>query len=109
MARKVGDLSFGLFATREYLALRGTPTSVAALGQHDLIGGDVDTQVLVGLRALGLKIDRDALQYRCDDRFTAWQLLNANCGIGIAYVGQDNAAPKLVQILPDLPNLKLPV
>lgn len=109
IARKLGDLGLALFATQNYLDRRGTPVSAADLARHDLIGGDADGQVLEGLRALGVDINRDGFRYRCDDRFVAWQLLVAGCGIGAAHLAQGKSVPSLVRILPDVAIIKLPV
>lgn len=109
ITRKLGDLYFALFATQDYLDRRGTPVSIADLGQHDLIGGDADDQVLQGLNALGLDLQREGLRYRCDDRPTAWQLLTAGCGIGVAHLCQGKSVPGLVRVLPDMTPGKLPV
>lgn len=109
IARKLGDLGFALFATQNYLDRRGTPRSVADLAQHDLIGGDADGQVLEGLRSLGVDIDREGFRYRCDDRFVAWQLLVAGCGVGAAHLAQGKSMPDLVRVLPDVATMKLPV
>ena len=109
IARKLGDLYFALFATQDYLDRRGMPRSVAELGQHDLIGGDGDDQVLRGLQSLGLDLEREGFRYRCDDRPTAWQLLNAGCGIGVAHLSQGRSVPGLVRVLPEVASGKLPV
>lgn len=109
IARKLGDLGLALFATQDYLDRRGTPVSPADLAAHDLIGGDADGQVLEGLRSLGVDIDREGFRYRCDDRFVAWQLLVAGCGIGAAHLAQGKSVPNLVRVLPDVPAMRLPV
>lgn len=109
IARKLGDLDFALFATQDYLDRRGTPQSVADLAQHDLIGGDADSQVLDGLRSLGVDINREGFRYRCDDRYVAWQLLVAGCGVGAAHLAQGTSIPNLIRVLPDIATIKLPV
>lgn len=109
IARKLGELDLALFGTQDYLDRRGTPLSVAELAQHDLIGGDADTQVLEGLRSLSLDIDREGFRYRCDDRFVTWQMLVAGCGIGAAHLSQGKSMPDLVRVLPDVPTIRLPV
>jgi DNA-binding transcriptional LysR family regulator len=109
IARKLGALRFGLFATKDYLNLYGLPIDVADLSNHDLIGGDADGQVLQGLQSLGASIVEEDFRYRCDDRFTAWQLLLAGCGIGVAHLSQGLAQPCLIRILPDIPTMELPV
>jgi DNA-binding transcriptional LysR family regulator len=109
IARKLGELSFGLFARQDYLDRHGTPTSLAELTDHDLLGGDTDTQVLGGLQSLGLDISQRDFRFRCDDRIAAWQLLVSGCGIGVAHLLQRRLSPELVRVLPDTPTMKLPV
>jgi len=109
IARKLGELKLALFATQDYLDRRGTPVTLDDLYEHDLIGGDGDGQVLSGLQSMGLKIERDGIRYRCDDRFMAWKLLIGNCGIGAAHLAQGASMPGLVRVLPDIPALELPV
>jgi DNA-binding transcriptional LysR family regulator len=38
LARRLGEMRFGIFAAQRYLDRRGTPRTVAALGGHDWIG-----------------------------------------------------------------------
>jgi DNA-binding transcriptional LysR family regulator len=109
IARKLGDINFGLFAAKAYLHRRGTPASVADLADHDLIGDDGNTQVLQGLQYLGLKMDRDGLRFRCDDRYAAWELLRTGCGIGVAHLSQGLADPRLARVLPDTAVFAMPV
>lgn len=109
IARKLGDLSFGLFAAKTYLDRRGTPASVADLATHDIIGGDANAQVLQALQSLGLKMDRDRLRFRCDDRYAAWELLRSGCGVGIAHLSQGLAEACLARVLPDKALFTMPV
>ncbi len=109
IARKLGVLRFGLFASKDYLSLHGTPVDVADLHNHDLIGGDADDQVLQGLQSIGSSIVQKDFRYRCDDRFTAWQLLTAGCGIGVAHLSQGLSDTGLVRVLPSIPPMELPV
>ena len=41
IARHLVDIGFGLYASPEYLAKRGTPTTIEELSDHDMVGLDV--------------------------------------------------------------------
>jgi DNA-binding transcriptional LysR family regulator len=102
VARKVGTISLGLYAHRDYLACRGSPVSVAELDNHDFIGPDrarSDLQLAVALHA---GLTRERFKVRVDSHPT--QLALARAGLGIAVVQRPigRADPLLVPVLPEL-------
>lgn len=105
----VGDLSLGVFATRDYLARRGVPTNMEELQHHDVVGMDKSPRILEGFRAAGSEVDRDFFKTRCDESATYWALVCAGCGIGFAQRAVARKSPELVEIPLDLGLPKLPV
>lgn len=108
VTRHLGDTRIGAFAAQSYVRRRGQPRSVAEAAQHDIIGQDRETQLLDGMRALGLPATREMFAYRCDDVATAWQLVRAGAGIGFIQHSLGRRDPDLVEIdlgvsLPVLP------
>ena len=108
VTRHLGDTALGAFATKAYLARRGTPSNPAELVGHDIIGQDRETLLLDGMRALGLPATRDWFALRCDDVATGWELVRAGCGIGFAQRSLGLRDPLLQEIhtgvaLPVLP------
>jgi DNA-binding transcriptional LysR family regulator len=92
VARKLGTISFRLYAAPTYLGRRGTPRTLDELRKHDgvLIGG--------GLRELPL-IPRTV----CDDKLFARAALQAGAGIGLlpSFLAEPSVASgSLVRVLP---------
>ncbi len=109
IARKLGEISSGLFAHKSYLATRGTPRSFADLAQHDFIGFDRNSLIIDAMKSFGVHRVREDFPVRCDDQAVYWELTKAGCGIGATQMRLGLEAPDMVQVLPDLPLENLPV
>lgn len=109
VARKLGVVGLGVYASAVYLKRRGEPRSLADLVSHDLIGMDADDTLLRGFAALGMPIAREAFVLRCDDHATTWNMLRSGLGIGFVshYVGRTD--PLVQRLLPDLQIPSLPM
>ncbi|MBL0730079.1 LysR family transcriptional regulator [Piscinibacter sp. HJYY11] len=105
IAKRVGRVTLGAYAHRDYLARRGTPRQPGDLQHHDLIAGDQDEQVLQGLRGAGLDVDKVVFALRSDDLVVHWQAVRAGLGVGFVadYVAATDAA-----VTPLLPMLRVP-
>ncbi len=109
IARHLGGMKIGMFATRAYVARKGLPTSVRDIGAHDFVGYNDDPAIVVGMRGLGMRIDKHFFKVRCDQQAVHWQLVRAGCGIGFTQERIGRADPEMVQIMPGLPLPVLPV
>lgn len=106
MARRLGTVSGGLFASPDYLLARGVPTSAQALAEHDLLVHSAlarESALRGGLKGLG---EKPAIQV---NDFGALRLL-ALGGHGIAFLptfvsGPDQASGELVRVLSHVPDL----
>ena len=108
IARKVGDLKLAAFATPDYLARRGAPSSMSDFLHHDVVGYDRDSSLLDGLRAAGLDIDRHFFSLRCDSQVVCWHMVLAGFGIGLNQQQIGATEPRVQQLdigtaLPVLP------
>lgn len=108
-ARHIGDLPIVACAHRSYLERRGTPGSVAELGDHDLIGMDRSTLMLDSAHQFGLALERDSFALRTDSQTLLWELTRAGLGIGFAQISLVQQSPGIVSILPQLTLPTLPV
>jgi DNA-binding transcriptional LysR family regulator len=80
-ARRIGQIRLPFCAHESYLAAHGTPTSLAELTGHTLIGYDrLEPPARVG-KALGLAITRDLFALRTDNELA--QLAHLRAGFGI--------------------------
>ena len=111
IARHIGQIDVGLHATADYLHRRGTPTSVAQLAEHTLIGYDQPTpfirEVAKSLRGL----DRESFSLRSDSDVAQLALIRSGAGIGFCQVAiarkvAAGSAP-LVRVLPEHYHFKL--
>jgi DNA-binding transcriptional LysR family regulator len=82
VAKKVGDLTIGFYATPEYIERRGLPTSFDELAQHTLIGFDRAFPDMVRDLSIGRPITRDLFALRTDSDVAQFAALKAGFGIG---------------------------
>lgn len=101
VARKLGDMCFGLFAHRTYLARHGEPVRLAELKMHDLIGLDrLEPSHLPDLETTRT-FDRADLTFRADSRTVKIAAIRAGLGIGICPVPLAQRDRNLKRLLPD--------
>ncbi len=105
VARRIGKVTLGAYAHRDYLRRRGVPEKPADLVTHELVGGDRNEDILRGAAALGLPLDREHFSLRTDDLLAQWHAVSA--GLGIGFVG-DYLARTDPDVLPVLPGLRIP-
>lgn len=105
VARRIGKVTLGAYAHRDYLRRRGTPREPRELLAHDLVGTDRDETILRGFEAMGFPVAREAFVYRTDDLMAYWGAVRA--GVGIGFVG-DYLGASDPQVVPVLPMLRVP-
>ncbi|MBC9208990.1 LysR family transcriptional regulator [Roseomonas aerophila] len=99
LARRIGCIPLGLHAHRDYLARRGVPASMEALGRHDLIGFDLETPPIRALVARYSQLARTAFALRTDSDIAQLSAIRAGFGVGVCQVPIAAAAPDLVRVL----------
>lgn len=106
--KRIGKVTLGPYAHRDYLRRRGTPRQLADLLQHELVGGDRDRTLLKGFAAFGHPVTPQAFALRTDDLIAYWEAVRAGLGIGFVsdYVARTD--PGVVALQPMLPMLKIP-
>lgn len=109
IARQIGTLQLGLFASKPYLDRHGHPASLGEATSHSFVGYDRDQSIIEGMRHLGLEVTRDFFAVRCDAQAVYWELVRAGCGIGVGQVEVGERDPILHRVLPDVPISPLPV
>lgn len=99
IARRIGEMTLGAYASRDYLQRRGTPRAPADLAKHDLIGNDRTREVQRGIAQSGLSLPESRFVLRTDDLIAYWQAVR--CGLGIGFVADSLAAsdPAVVPVL----------
>jgi len=85
IARRIGYVHVGLYATKQYLQRHGTPATTTDLQRHTLIGFD---QLTAFLRAASksLPLRREAFAMRADSDLAQLALVRSGAGIGVCQV-----------------------
>lgn len=92
LIRRFGDLRYGLFASRAYLAARGTPCAPADLATHTLIGFEEEMRDWPEMAFLYRHGLAERFAYRSNSAIA--QLAAAEAGLGIAPLPVYLAAPR---------------
>ncbi|MEB1529471.1 LysR substrate-binding domain-containing protein [Xanthomonas sp. WHRI 7945] len=107
VARRIGEVTLGLYAHRDYLARHGTPQGLDDLVQHALVGFDAETPFLRAARAALPLWRREAFALRADSDLAQLALIRAGCGIGFFHMPLARRTPSLVPVLPQQVRLGL--
>jgi DNA-binding transcriptional LysR family regulator len=102
IARRLGEMRFSLFASHDYVRLRGTPRNLAALEPHDFVGLDPNLDHLPETQWLRKALPEPRYVVRATT--TSSQTLACVEGHGIALLPTFVAArePRLVRLFPRL-------
>jgi DNA-binding transcriptional LysR family regulator len=87
LAKKVGSVGFGFYATPGYLARRGTPTSWDELEGHSIIGYDTRPPTMPDGIDFDRPVSREIFALRTDNDVAQVAAMRAGFGIGVAQHG----------------------
>lgn len=99
VARRIGEVSVGLFASRDYVRARGLPQRREDITRHTFIGLDRTPGWAASLHQMGLT--RDAFHLRTDSLATQLMALRAGSGIAGMHLALARRFPELVRVLPE--------
>ncbi len=105
VAKRIGKVTLGAYAHRDYLQRSGTPLDPSDLTAHALLGNDKNEDIIRGFGALGYPMAREQFAFRSDDLMAYWQALRN--GVGIGFVA-DYLALTDSGVVRLLPMLKIP-
>ena len=109
VARYLGEIELGLFASKAYAAQHGLPQGPEEILGHDMVGYDRSELIVRGMREAGLKVSRESFKTRCDSQTTYWELVRAGCGIGFGQAMVARRDPGMLEIDLGFPMPSLPV
>jgi hypothetical protein len=103
VAKRVGIVKLGVFASDGYLAHHAVPRTPAELLRgHALIGKDRDRSFYAALAAAGLPLERKHFALRTDSDAAYLAAMRAGVGIGVCQVPIAAGPPKLRRLFPKL-------
>ena len=109
VVKKIGTVTVGLHAHRDYLDRAGIPASVKALAGHSLIGWDQETPAIRAMRDRASMADTLHFAFRANSDIAQLRAIRAGFGIGFCQVGLAQRDPTLVRVLQSAFALKLGV
>lgn len=109
VAKRVGNVIVQACAHQDYIRRRGAPREPIDLMEHELIGGDLNEEIIKGFNSMGLPIQRENFKFRSDDLNATWAAVRAGLGIGFVSDYQIRAESSVVAVLPMLKIPPLPV
>ncbi len=100
VARRIGRIKLGLHAHQRYLTRHGTPSGVADLAAHSLIGFDETTEFIrkAGKSFPGWR--REAFALRTDNDLAQLALIRSGAGIGVCQAAIARRDDAIVRVLP---------
>ena len=109
VVKRIGKVTIGAYAHRDYLTRAGTPREPSELLKHSLIGSDKNEDILRGFAALGYPVTREQFGFRTDDLMLHWHAVRSGLGIGFVadYVARND--PNVIAVVPMLKIPALPV
>ncbi len=108
IARKVKEGRARLYATPEYLATLGDPSTPEELSRANFLGFDRREAMLKGLNALGLSLTEESFPVLCGSQLVQWELAKRGVGVAIMMESIGDAEPLVRRALPGLPPFPVP-
>ncbi len=105
VVKRIGKVTIGTYAHRDYLKRAGTPRQPPELLKHALIGSDKNEDIIRGFIKMGYPVTKDQFAFRTDDLMAHWHAVKS--GVGIGFIA-DYLARTDVDVVPLLPMLKIP-
>lgn len=105
VAKRIGKVTLGAYAHRDYLQRAGIPREPVELFNHALIGGDKNDDIVRGFAAMGYPVTHENFSFRSDDLMANWHAVRS--GVGIGFVS-DFLARTDTEVMALLPMLKIP-
>ncbi len=98
LAKKIGEISVGLHAHRNYIQAYGEPTNVDELRTHAIIGYDKEPSVRRAVD-LGLEFSRELFAFRADSDLAQFAALKAGFGVGMCQYPLAKKYPELQPLM----------
>ena len=109
VTKRIGKVTLGAYAHRDYLRRRGTPRRIEDLLAHELVGSDRDEAMLRGFASFGFPVTREAFAFRTDDLIAYWEAVRAGLGVGFLADYLARMDSQLVALLPMIRIPPLPI
>ncbi len=109
VTKQIGEIPLCVCAAKSYLDRAGRPSSPEEMMEHDLVGFDMNEEIIRSMRERGWPANRNSFATRCDNQTIYLEMIRAGCGIGFSQLAIAKADPMLEVLDINLPLPVLPV
>lgn len=102
IARRMGSIEVGLYASPSYLLRHAAPESLEALFTHTLVGFDKITPFILQALKHYPQFSRERFSVRTDSDVAQLHLIRAGAGIGMCQVQLADFPVRLERLMPDV-------
>ncbi len=101
VAKRIGNISLGMFAHKRVLDAWGRPTTMDEARRMPLIGYESETVGVRAVKAMGLDLAPSDFAFRTDNDVAQLAAIRAGLGLGICQVGLAARDPMLERVMAD--------
>ena len=101
IAKKVGEVVLGFYATAEYLERHGAPEMLEDFKGHTIVGFDSAARGMRDVPGINMPVSRETFTFRSDSDLAQLAAVRAGFGIGVAQTGLGRRYG-LVRVLPNV-------
>jgi DNA-binding transcriptional LysR family regulator len=83
VAKKVGEVELGFYATEAYIARHGAPIGMEEMKAHSIIGFDGPARSVRDLAGMNVSVSRETFDFRSDSDLAQLAMIRAGFGIGV--------------------------
>jgi DNA-binding transcriptional LysR family regulator len=83
VAKKVGEVELGFYATDAYIARHGAPIGMEEMKAHTIIGFDGPARSVRDLAGMNVSVSRETFDFRSDSDLAQLAMIRAGFGIGV--------------------------
>ena len=83
VAKKVGEVELGFYATEAYIARHGAPIGMEEMKAHTIIGFDGPARSVRDLAGMNVSVSRETFDFRSDSDLAQLAMIRAGFGIGV--------------------------
>lgn len=109
IAKKVGSIRGRVFAKPEYLNQLGNPETAQGFSDADFLGFNRSTELIEALKRFGFELEQKNFPVISESQIVQWEHVKQGLGIGIMSEDIGDREPSVVQVLPDLEPIIVPV
>jgi len=109
VARKIHDIEGRIYATPSYLESIGNPLTPEDFSEADYIGFNRSGEFIAAMTRFGLTLTQQNFPIVSESHLVQWSHVKQGLGIGIMAADIGDAEPSVVQVLPELDPIVVPV